>query len=1239
MLRSPKAHLTATAGVAAAGLITGLLLSTPTAAGAARLPSDPPSPTVRKASAQSHRITLITGDVVTVNDAGNGKSTVTVDPAAGSSGLIRTQTVGKNLFVLPEVALPYLAANRLDRDLFNVTELIADGYDDAHSSVLPLIVEYKDAATARKPVPAALPGVTRGRLLQSIDGAPVTTRKASARSFWKSITPAKVAPARPTFDAGITTIHLDGRVHVDLAESVAQIGAPQAWAAGLDGTGTTVAILDTGIDAEHPDLVGQVAESTSFVPGEDVTDRNGHGTHTASTIVGTGSASDGVEKGVAPGARLAVGKVLGDDGFGQESWIIAGMEWAANHAKVVSMSLGSSEPSDGTSPMDQAVNELTAQTGALFVIAAGNAGAPGAIGAPGAADDALTVGAVDSADQLAYFSSMGPRSGDSAVKPDLSAPGVDISAARSQYVDGTGWYQTMSGTSMATPHVAGAAAILSQAHPDWTAQELKDTLMSTSKGLDGYSPYQVGTGRLDVPAALRDLHATGSVSFGFLRWPNAGASPIQRTITYTNMGDSALALDVAADLRDQSGAAAPDGLLTLSATQVTVAAHSTQTVSVTADPALAAAGSVNAGYVVASVGGAAVARTSLGLEKEAERYDLTLRATGRDGQPAQTWVTVHEKSGAYLNPIFVDGQTTVRVPPGSYSAMAWMDVSDGPDSAGIALLGNPALTLDQNRSVDLDARKATVVSAKVPQRTEATFRMMEYYTSGAEPYGEALMVPALVDTMYAAPTARVSDGDFEFATRWRLRQPSMDVTIDGKPLDATQQIGSAWLHGRSTLGATYLGRGTEADYAGRSVKGKAVVITRSADVPMYDAARVALAHRAAFLLVVNDQPGELLDYLGGPNGEVVDLPVAAISGTEGAAVIARASRPGLKLQLSGSLNSPWVYDLVDAHQKAIPAHLTYAPKQSELAKVDQRFHGDRARSGSEFRWSFRPQTQYGLGFPMYADFPSVRTDWVSTQPGTEWVQNVGVLDWSWDLRADRTTYHRGRHYVESWMDPVVLPRLGPGFWAPERQGDYLVLNLPAFADAGPDHTGSMDTQLTGQTVRLYDGSTLVSEAVGWQSLFAEVTPDRHRFRVTSDAQRPADLWGTSTRVHSEYQIWTAHANTNEVPPPLPFVQMTFAVDTDLAGDARAGARDTIGLTGSQVAGAVGAGRIAGGRLAVSYDEGKTWRSVPLNGRPAHWTANLTYPKNASRYVSLRATVWDSKGNTATQEVIRAYGLR
>ncbi|MFD1274306.1 S8 family serine peptidase [Streptomyces kaempferi] len=224
----------------------------------------------------------------------------------------------------------------------------------------------------------------------------------------------------------------------------------------------------------------------------------------------------------------------GAEGSGQDSWVMAGMQWAAESgADVVNMSLGDSYPTDGTDPMSQTVDALSEQYGTLFVIAAGNAG-PESISAPGAAASALTVAATDKQDQLASFSSTGPLAYSGGMKPDIAAPGVDITAARSQDMTdgGEGLYRTLSGTSMATPHVVGAAAILAQRHPDWTGAQLKEQLMSTAKGLDdGYSPYEVGTGRVDVAAAVRTtVRGTGSLFSGTTPGRTSRAtSPSRRT--------------------------------------------------------------------------------------------------------------------------------------------------------------------------------------------------------------------------------------------------------------------------------------------------------------------------------------------------------------------------------------------------------------------------------------------------------------------------------------------------------------------------------------------------------------------------------------------------------------------------------------------------------------------------------------------------------------------------------------
>ncbi|MET8413692.1 S8 family serine peptidase, partial [Streptomyces sp. NPDC005195] len=463
--------------------------------------------------AGDHSVTLITGDVVTTRQSpgtdGRAGGTVGVRGADGRPVQTHILTSGDDLYVFPESVLPYVAEGTLDRQLFNITDMIADGYDDAHRDRLPLIVSYTHSADTRRKAAALPDGATRVRTLDGIDGAALTADRAHAADFWKSVAGtsttdgARKQATAPAFADGIAHIWLDGLVHADLADSTKQIGAPQVWADGNTGQGVDVAVLDTGVDAGHPDLADRVASRQSFVPDENTDDHVGHGTHVASIIAGTGAASDGKEKGVAPGARLDIGKVLDNTGSGQTSWVLAGMEWAAvdQHAKVINMSLGDGQVSDGTDPLSQAVDRLSTETGALFVVAAGNAGAPGTIGSPGAANDALTVGAVDSDDSVAVFSSQGPRV-DGALKPEITAPGVGILAANSQF-DGNdaGAYQTMSGTSMATPHVTGAAALMAAAHPDLTGSALKDLLTSSSRQTPQYDAFQAGSGTLDVAAA------------------------------------------------------------------------------------------------------------------------------------------------------------------------------------------------------------------------------------------------------------------------------------------------------------------------------------------------------------------------------------------------------------------------------------------------------------------------------------------------------------------------------------------------------------------------------------------------------------------------------------------------------------------------------------------------------------------------------------------------------------------
>src|SRR5262245_37953339 len=232
---------------------------------------------------------------------------------------------------------------------------------------------------------------------------------------------------------------------------VAQIKAPLAWDCSR-GKGVKVAVVDTGIDNTHPDLAPNYKGGVSFVPGETPMDGNSHGTHCAGTIA---AAINGVGVvGVAPAASLYAVKVLANNGSGQWSWLIAGIDWCINNKMhILSMSLGGG---GAPSALETMCNTAFSK-GLLLIAAAGNSGhtptgVPSTVGQPGKYKTVIAVSAIDSANVIAPFSSAGPE-------VEICANGVNVLST----IPGGG-YGTKSGTSMACPHVSGAAAVVWGAH-------------------------------------------------------------------------------------------------------------------------------------------------------------------------------------------------------------------------------------------------------------------------------------------------------------------------------------------------------------------------------------------------------------------------------------------------------------------------------------------------------------------------------------------------------------------------------------------------------------------------------------------------------------------------------------------------------------------------------------------------------------------------------------------------------
>ena len=711
--------MTGTRRILAAGLAAVLVFGPGQPGWAA--PTDGGEPSGRSAgltpAGQRNTVTLLSGDQVTV--AGNG---VAVRPSTDRAGMqFRTYRVDGDLHVIPRDAVALIQNGTLDRRLFNVTKLIEWGYHDGARDDLPLIITRPDGAAARGGADAQPDGVEVQRDLPAIDGTAVTAEKSTLTDLWSTVTG---APAARGAGAGIGKIWLDGKRELLLDRSVAQIGAPAAYQAGFTGAGVTVGVMDSGVDVEHPDLADVVIETRNFTDAPNDGDTGGHGTHVASIIAGSGAASDGKYRGVAPDARIISAKVC-PSAFCDDSAMIEAMHWLAveKQATVVNISIGGSDGPE-IDPLEEAVNTLTEQTGTLFVISAGNAGADRTIGSPGSADAALTVGAVDRDDSLAYFSSRGPRVGDDAVKPDITAPGVDIIAARAKgttlHIPINEHYVSAPGTSMSAPHITGAVALLAQQQPGWTAQQFKSTLMASAKPHADATAYQQGAGLVDVARAITQTVTAepASVSYGRTRWPHHDDEPITKTVTYRNDGTEAVTLDLTWNVTSPDGTAAPAGMFTAGAAQVTVPAGGTADVEVTADTSVEAEDGFYSGYLIATAGQTRVV-TPVGVHREVESYDVTVTHLDSAGAPTDEHFTVIVGLDTdYADLVFGEaGTATVRVPTGRYGVFSSIDEFDveGGDDFRSAVLVDPEVTVTSDVTVTLDARQGEPVRASAPQ--------------------------------------------------------------------------------------------------------------------------------------------------------------------------------------------------------------------------------------------------------------------------------------------------------------------------------------------------------------------------------------------------------------------------------------------------------------------------------------------------------------------------------------------
>jgi subtilisin family serine protease len=1260
-------------------------------------------------SQPAHTITLLTGHVVQVTGSGAQQSARVVTDVAPYGDVHFLRAHG-DLYALPGEAAPALAAGQLDIRLFDLSLLIRDGYTDEKMPQTPVIVSYTSGRAAMHAQAShQLAGASVDRPLPSLHGFAAQVDHRQAKSFFGSITVHKTASTL-AMAAGVQKVWLDGKVKVADDVSRVTIGADRAWAAGDDGTGQTVAVVDTGIDATHTDLAGQVVAAQDFVPApyagsDSPTDRYGHGTHVASIIAGTGALSGGKYAGVAPKANLVDAKVLTDDtGAGADSWIIAGMQWAASKAKIVNMSLGGC-CTDGTDPLTQALGQISASTGALFVVAAGNSGqCTLCVGAPGVADAALTVAATSrDGTSIAGYSSGGPRPGDYALKPEIAAPGSGIiaAAAKGSYLasfldpNGTG-YMPLSGTSMATPHVAGSAALVLEQHPTWTAQQIKDELISSASPIAGYPTTRQGAGLINVGRAVtRTLDATGVLNLGDI-YPQPGQQ-LTGTITYTNTATTAATLNLADKFwtvkngADQTWTPAA-GAVTVTPTQVTVPAGGTATAKVSADVSQAPVGTVY-GDVTATAADGTQENTTLDFTRDIQRFPLTATATADiDGKTPVPGYTFFEATGSLTG-------TWVNYPdPGQWYRDRWLNVFTGDivtalpadtyqvsgDMGGSGhdtLIGGYTIKLNQATSFTVDGRQAHLIDVATPRpavndytvffghipagdngdtgiTTAAFAGFSEYLLLGPNPQNFTL---GMTTRRAPVPLVLRSTGDHPVRVGALLSRANYPGS------SAQDYIQLCWScarmlpdSGRLTL--VDAGDGGPAALAGKDLRGKVALIRQGPGTdPVHETfiddyvTAAAKAGAKGVVLAVDSGAPAPIRYADS-NQPIWSTVVTQADGATLARLIGGGQRT-----FEATADRSYDYQL-DLQAGPPPAGAVWKVTEQNLATLHIRYHaavpitgpldpaGWQAQS-TFFDADFATETLTGL------PLPSVRTEYITAGEGATIFfegQETGRMGGAWfwidrlkplspgqslTLDPDLGPMAPGRLQDQSLLTTLVFLGKRYVYLDPNVVSPYLNLGKLLSSTNG---LGGLDVETVGPypagttlRTRVYTGGAQVCDS---PALLAgcplhQALTATVQYRIVADTAQI--VLPNSTRTSTD---WTVSVGPGSTKPPLVVAESQYPVD--LYNVARGDEQQVPIHIGYQPGGPT-APASWNVKVWATYDDGTTWTPVfdGHAGPDGNITPTIRPPHTNNGYVGLRIQAGDGNGNSVDQTVIRAYTLQ
>ena len=936
-----------------------------------------------------------------------------------------------------------------------------------------------------------------------------------------------------------------------------------------------------------------------------------------------------------------IGKVLGDGGYGDDSGVLAGMAWAvAQGADVVSMSLGG-DADDGTNPLSQAVNELSEGSDTLFVIAAGNSGPDAStVSSPGSARDALTVGAVDDDDAMASFSSRGPLVRSGGLKPEVSAPGVDIIAARSAGTSlGTpvdDYYTSLSGTSMATPHVAGLAAILKQEHPSWDGEQLKAAIANSTVPVSGANAFDTGTGRIDALQAIHaEVLAPATKSLGNFSWPYANLEPSSTPVTYTNPTDAPVTLDLA--LAGEDGTPVDDGSMTLASDQVVVPAHGSADADVVLDPTVAGPGSYSAVVTATRADDQQTVRTAVGYVLEPELYDLTIRVVPRKGSQSvlhQVGLSSYGPPWLYEQRNFdaTAGEVSVkfRVPPGAYATgdIAFGLAADGAREGivtydpTIDVSHDTEVVLDENATGRFDYRVDRPVVddgaiLDVGWNTDAGYTGYLYYGSA--------------DRIYARPSAGLG-GHADIATNWLLSEPEGTLRPPGGAAVGLRPVPSpddtpAWTNVPDLDGTfSLVDAGTAGAPRTRGVRGAVALVSGACED--LGAAATTLKQAGAAGLIAYPAGGATC---AGTAPADTTLPVLQIRPWQAPALLKQHG----KVRIETRSHPGYMYDLVHHFPDEVPDGAVVKGTGSAVAAVVEHYRGlgSTSKDGLEaveelVGWIPSRNGAANIGLDRPVPFPSTVTHYVST--GAVWERKVSIMDATYggeyaNMYAPRRTFAGGTTSQDTWFGGPIGSRVSPllqlsnGAPPPVREDGWLYLSQGAWTDSA-GHLTNSDLFTPEYDGAIYvDGEKLYE--TDWSVFMnTNISPGEHHIDVKTHAYRKNAFWQLSTDVTTEWSFESEEpTGARSVLPMLGIDYRMKLSDTGIANARSVHVRHRLPDAG-HAAHATGGGPRRPGLVGPGSDLA-AGAAEPLQRPPRAPSRSATSPATRPASASGRPTTW------------------